>query len=170
MKAEEFPELPDGFKVWADADSLSKAVRKIIVHAAKKYSFQLIFVANRDITLDSGPANFLMVVCPNLPGAADDFIASKCDENSLVITRDLPFAKRILDMGIPVMNDRGTLFDEKKLSRMLEERELHLQMAALGLSKSAGKSAGLSGDMVHKFTDTFYSFLRQKGIMDISKN
>jgi len=164
MRPEEFQELPEGFKVWADADSLSPSVRKVILRATRKYGFQTIFVANRSIEGGENTPGFLMVVCPPSEGAADDFIASRCDANSLVITRDLPFAKRVMDMGVPVMNDRGTLFDERKLARMLEERELHLQMTALGLSKSAKTSSGLNGEMVHKFTDTFYGFLRQKGL------
>ncbi len=163
MRPEEFSESDAGFKIWADADSLSKSIRKIILRASRKYSFKAIFVANRAIVDDSDSENVIMVICPADEGAADDFIASKCDGNSLVITRDLPFARRLMDSGIPVMNDRGILFDERILSRMLEERELHLQMASLGLSKSS-KSSGLDDEMIRKFTDTFYSFLRQKGI------
>lgn len=149
------------FKIWLDADSCPAVVRRIIQKNARTNSVPLVFVANHEIPFDFECNLFSMVVCPKTSGSADDYIVENICSEDVAVTRDLPLAKRLLEKGCSVMNDRGTLFDEKKLEYMLEERELSLQMASLGI-RSGGCSGGFGKDDIKNFADCFCSLIRKK--------
>lgn len=75
-----------------------------------------------------------MVICPKTAGSADDYIVAHSILSDLVITRDIPLAKRLIDKNTTVINDRGLLFDSKNIVRMLKDRELNLQLSAIGVN------------------------------------
>ena len=154
-------DLKSGFRVWLDADSCPAVVRKIILKNSTNNSVPVVFVANRNIPVDFESELFSMVVCPKKSGAADEYIVSHIDPNDVAVTRDLPLAGRLLEKGCTVMNDRGTLFDRKKIDYMLEERELSMQMASLGI-RTGGRSDGFGKDDVKKFADCFCSLIRKR--------
>lgn len=149
------------FKIWVDADSCPAVVRKLILKNAQTHKVPVIFVANRPIPFDFESPLFTMVVCPKESGAADDYIFSNSSENDFAVTRDLPLAKRLLDKCLVVMNDRGVLFDQRNLKSMLEERELSMQMAALGI-RTGGTDGGFGKKEIQKFADLFCGLLRKK--------
>jgi len=153
--------LSTDFRVWLDADSCPAVVRKIILKTSHTNSVPVVFVANHEIPFDFESELFSMIVCANESGAADNYIVENIKKTDVAVTRDLPLAKRLLDKGCSVMNDRGILFDEKKISYMLEERELSMQMAALGI-KNGGKSSGFGKEEIKKFADCFCSVIRKK--------
>lgn len=149
------------FTVWLDADSCPAVVRKILLKNSITNNVPVIFVANRNIPADIESELFSMVVCSAEHGSADDYIVSHIATDDVAVTRDLPLAKRLLEKGCTVMNDRGTLFDERKLKEMLEERELSMQMAALGI-RTGGTSGGFGKEEIKKFADRFCNLLRSR--------
>ena len=149
------------FKIWVDADSCPSLVRKIILKTAASNTVPVVFVANRKIPFDFENKLFSMVVCPKKSGAADDYICNNIEENDIAVTRDLPLADRLLKKSISVMNDRGILFDRKTLDYMLEERELSMQMQALGI-RNGSDFGGFSRDDVKKFADCFCPMVRKR--------
>lgn len=154
-------QIDSTFKIWLDADSCPAVVRRIILKSAKTNNVPVIYVANREIPFDFEDPLFSMVVCPKEKGSADEYIVANIAVNDVAVTRDIPLAGRLVDKGCCVMNDRGTLFDKKKVADMLEERNLSLQMAALGI-KTGGKSSGFGKEEIKKFADCFCSVVRKK--------
>ena len=140
-------------RVIVDADSCPARVRKWLSARTKELSLELIFVANRNIEPENPGKNFLMVVCPKEDQAADRWILDSAAEFDIVVTRDLPLANSLLEKNIRVMNDRGTLWDKEKIRRPLKERELSMQMAALGLGTK--RRDGYGNQEFKAFTECF---------------
>ncbi|MGN0729156.1 DUF188 domain-containing protein [Treponema sp.] len=131
--------------IFVDADSCEKNAREFTLRAAEKKGTKVVFAANKDIQAPFKSSLFKMQICPKEKDSADNFIAENAAIGDIVITRDLLLAERILKRGITVMNDKGTVFTEKKLDYMLEERALSLQMKSLGVSTGGkGKCYGKS--------------------------
>ncbi len=93
-------------KIFVDADSCNfkiiKFLQKFILHNKSK----LIVVSNKFFSLEI-TENVALEVVDNV----DSFILNLADRYSLVITRDIFFAKLLLDLGVKVMNDEGRIFD-----------------------------------------------------------
>lgn len=127
--------------IWVDADSFPAQAKKTLLKAAKRREIPLTFVANRIIPFTVESPLFTMQVCPNNPGAADDFIAENAAPGDLVATRDIPLAKRLVQKGVTTINDRGIEFDRENVDTMLKERELSMQWTNLGISTGGRKSS-----------------------------
>lgn len=78
-----------------------------------------------------------MIVCEKGENAADNYIVENAENTALVITRDLPLAQRLLEKNISVMNDRGVIFTKENIIPMLKDRELAMQLAAIGVNTGA---------------------------------
>ena len=130
-------------KIWVDADSCPSPIRKIVLQKASEKNMPIEFAANRNIEPAFEYLNFSMHVCDSKEGAADDYIVENAQKDDIVVTRDIPLAKRLLQNNISVINDRGVRFTEDNIHHMMEERELHMQMISLGIApKGNWKSFG----------------------------
>ncbi|HSV56623.1 MAG TPA: DUF188 domain-containing protein [Magnetospirillaceae bacterium] len=132
--------------IWADADSLPRAVREILgrraaAHRAaqspgkpggKAVEVRVVLVANRSIL--APPGTELMIVEGSGAEAVDDRIVAMAVSGDLVVTRDIPLAARLAGAGLAVLNDRGTEWTE---DTALERQSLRDFMAGL-------RSAGLA--------------------------
>lgn len=121
------------FKIWVDADSFPKTARDFSVQSAKSNEIPIIFVANHEIKNKIDFSAFEMKIVEKTPGAADDFICENAGKNDIVLTRDLPFASRLVEKKITVMNDRGIKFTKGNIEDRLREREFSLNLSAIGL-------------------------------------
>jgi len=117
---------------WIDADSCPRQVRDLVCRAAKRVGTDVNFVANRKIPFDPAPGH-RMIVCDATPDAADDYIHDNVGENDLVITRDIPLAKRLVTKNIRVINDRGTVYTETNINERLSMRNLMLDLYNNGI-------------------------------------
>lgn len=119
--------------LWVDADSCPVRVRELIARTGKRLSLPVIFVANREIPRpEEGPVD--MIVSEATPDAADDYIVDNCGNGDLVITRDIPLAKRLVDNTITVINDRGTVYNEQNINERLSMRNFMLELCNNGLT------------------------------------
>lgn len=125
--------MSGGARVLVDADSCPLLVREYLISYTRKLNVKLIFVANKIIPASGAGENFSMQICPEESGAADNWILQNCAEYDIIVTRDIPLAAALLEKGIRVMNDRGTLFSAENIVRKLKERELGIQMGELGI-------------------------------------
>ena len=125
------------FSVWIDADSCPRQVREFVFRRTKKHSVPLFFVANREIPL---PAGAQMIICEPMAQAADDYIFAHCNTDDIIITRDIPFAARLQEKPVRVMNDRGTVFTKENIGERLSERNFMLNLAEIGLGNDRKKS------------------------------
>lgn len=124
-------------KIWIDADNCPSKAKKIILSKAIEKSIKVTLVANRPIPFDAENPLFEMIVCEKQENAADDYIVNNAQKDELVVTRDLPFAERLVEKNITVMNDRGLVFDRQNLIPLLKDRELALNLAAIGVNRGA---------------------------------
>lgn len=150
------------FSVWLDADSFPAKARSFAVsHAASKSVF-VFFVANHEIKSEK---NVQMILCNKEKDAADDYIFSHCNENDIVLTRDILFAARLVDKGIKVMNDRGLIFTKDNILDKLREREFSLNMAEIGLGGGKGNYYGEKE--LKKFSTVFTEELQKHIIAEM---
>ena len=145
------------FTIWVDADSCPAPVRKHVISFSTKNVVPVCFVANRALpslpTAEQAPL-VTMQLCAQEAQAADDYIFAHCKQHDAVITRDIPFAARLVARGIVAMNDRGTCFTKENIGERLSERNFNLNLAELGLA-GGGKKASYSEKAFKKFADCF---------------
>lgn len=119
--------------VWVDADSCPRQVRDIVVRAARRTGVRAVFVANRQVPgLDTGNVEF--VLCPPGQDAADDHIVLNARPGDLAITRDIPLAARLVEAGVPALNDRGAVYTRENVRERLSVRNFMVGLAMSGLS------------------------------------
>jgi uncharacterized protein YaiI (UPF0178 family) len=117
-------------KILVDADSCPKAARDLAVRRAAKLKLRIIFAANRVIP---GIGNAEMEICPNRENSADDRIVELSQEGDIVITRDVPLAKRLVEKGTSALDDRGRVFTRDNINEMLSLRNFSVSLAENGL-------------------------------------
>jgi len=124
-------------KILVDADSCPKAARDLAVRRAAKLKLRVIFAANRPIP-DAGNAE--MEVCPNRENSADDRLVELSQEGDIVITRDVPLAKRLVEKGASALDDRGRIFTRDNINETLSLRNFTVALAenGLGIERKAG--------------------------------
>ncbi|WP_215539069.1 DUF188 domain-containing protein [Borreliella bavariensis] len=110
-------------KIFVDADSCNfkiiKFLQKFILHNQSK----LIVVSNKFLSLEKTENVFLEVV-----DDVDAFILNLADRYSLVITRDIFFAKLLLDLGVKVMNDEGQIFNINNINYLYFRSKINLNL------------------------------------------
>lgn len=149
-------------RIWVDADSFPAKARELLLKTAASKQIPVIYVANHDIAFGTQSPLFEMRICPQTPGAADDCIADGCGPCDIVATRDIPLAARLVDKGIRVINDRGVCYDKRTVEKRLKERELSMQMEALGLHKGHSHG-GYGGKDLDAFGKCLHSVLSSMG-------
>ena len=105
-------------QILVDADSCPKDTREMILRFSDRLGIKTVFAANRPIPgiqgrSIGGEKKVIMEICPPGEGAADDRIVELARQGDLVVTRDLPLAERLVEAGIIVLDDRGTVFTKE---------------------------------------------------------
>lgn len=120
------------FSLWVDADSCPAPARDIIIRFSKRLSLECWFVANRVISIPKAD-NFHMIVTDTGKDAADDYIVMNIGQNDIAITRDIPFAARLVEKNIVIINDRGTLYTSENITERLSLRNFNLSLYETGI-------------------------------------
>ncbi|WP_407428645.1 DUF188 domain-containing protein [Treponema sp.] len=153
------------FRIWVDADSFPKKARESLISITKTNSVSVIFVSNRPIPFSPSDNHISMIISKNEKGSADDYIFENAKENDIVVTRDIPFASRLIEKSICVMNDRGIIFNKDNIEDRLREREFSLNLAEIGLG---GKKENYYSDKeLKKFTQVFSQELQKHITIEI---
>lgn len=119
--------------IWVDADSCPRAVRDIVVRAARRTKVAAIFVANRPVPgIAADSPSFLL--CPQGADAADDLIVERSSPGDLAVTRDIPLAARLVAAGVRAVNDRGTTYTAENVRERLSLRNFMMELNANGIS------------------------------------
>jgi len=117
-------------KILIDADSCPKAARDLVIRRAGKQNIKLILAANRAIPCTK---DVQMEVCSKDENAADDRIVELAENGDLVITRDVPLAKRLIEKKVNIIDDRGRIFNENNINELLSLRNFKVSLADNGL-------------------------------------
>jgi uncharacterized protein YaiI (UPF0178 family) len=81
-----------------------------------------------------------MEICPPTENAADNRIVELAEKGDLVICRDIPLAKRLVEKDVAVIDDRGRIFTRENIGELLSLRNFMVGLAenGLGIERSAG--------------------------------
>jgi len=148
-------------KIYVDADSCPRPARDLVLKRAVKLKIQIIFAANHPIPceceIDGVITKAQMEICPNTENSADDRIVELCEKNDLVITRDVPLAKRLVEKEAYVMDDRGRVFTSNNINELLSLRNFSVGLADSGLGME--RIANYSKKELKTFADSLDRFL-----------
>jgi uncharacterized protein YaiI (UPF0178 family) len=115
-------------RILVDADACP--VKDETVRVAERHGLRVILVSNQWLR---GPEHPLVerVVVPQGIDAADERIAAEAEAGDIVVTADIPLAKRCLDKGARVLGPTGKPFTEASIGMALAMRDLtaHLRDA-----------------------------------------
>ena len=125
--------------VWVDGDSCHRKAMKQLLDRGRR--IRLVVLADRSIpgVSDSGAE---MKVVGHGSGTVDDLIVEQSRAGDLAVTRDLELARRLLDKGLRVLNDRGREWTPPALERRIQEASLMQAMKAGGLAAARVPSYG----------------------------
>lgn len=136
--------------IWVDADSCPKQVRDIVGRAAEKRRVRTIFVANRAFHI---PRSVEMVEVPGSPEAADEYIIHRVEAGDMAITRDIPLAASLVERGVIVLNDRGSVYSRENVRERLSIRNFMKGLRDSGVYEMPSRS--YSNSEVHAFAAAF---------------
>jgi len=117
-------------KIFVDADSCPRPARDLVLRRSSKLGIPLIFAANHVIP---GCEGAQMELCPAQDNSADDRIVELSQKGDLVITRDVPLAKRLVEKEVLVLDDRGRVFTVNNINEALSLRNFSVGLANDGL-------------------------------------
>lgn len=149
--------------IWADGDSLQADVRRLICRRARAEAdaarvsgreprFAAVFAAARMPSLELGPG-VEAAQAEAREGGADDLIASRAAAGDLAVTRDLPLAERLAELGLRVLNDRGEVFTAENARERRSLRDRALELRALGLAPPSPRQASWGPREFKAFAD-----------------
>lgn len=128
-------------KVWIDADACPQPVRDIVLRAAARLKFELVFVANKMLTLPASQ-QITFVKVEEGPDIADEFIKQNASTEDLVISQDIPLAHSLVKSGIVVINPRGEVYTENNIGERISNRDLFQDLRDAGLVTGGPKQYG----------------------------
>jgi uncharacterized protein YaiI (UPF0178 family) len=108
--------------IYIDGDGC--AVKEEVYRVAERYQLPVTVVANKPMTVPSGPRIKMIVVRTGHLDAADDWIAENALTGDIVITADIPLAHRCLQKGARVLGPKGEEFTEDSICDAMATREL----------------------------------------------
>jgi uncharacterized protein YaiI (UPF0178 family) len=127
-------------KILVDADSCPRQARELVLRASGRTGIPAVFAANRPIPGIEGAG--AMEICPPGEGSADNRIVELARPEDLVITRDIPLARRLVDASVLVMDDRGQVYTRENIRERLSLRNFMVVLAESGLRGERTASYG----------------------------
>ncbi|QEK07505.1 YaiI/YqxD family protein [Treponema phagedenis] len=128
-------------RLLVDSDSCPAKIRSIICKTAKRLKVEAVFVANRPIPVANNPfCSFIQTGTESQ--AADIHILNTALSGDIVITRDIPLAKALIDKNILVINDRGTVYTKENINERLSIRNFMYKLQEYGLTLEKTKTFG----------------------------
>ncbi len=98
---------------------------------AARHGLKVFVVANRLLQVPRAPL-IERVLVPQGPDAADDWIAERAHNRSIVVTADIPLADRCVKAGAFVLAPNGKVFDQASIGMALAMRNLMEDLRSSG--------------------------------------
>lgn len=118
--------------IFVDADGCP--VKDEVYKVASRYQLNVYLVANKSLVVPLHPS-IQMIVVPNNPDEADNWIAENIKEDDICITPDIPLADRCLKKFARVLDPRGNEFHEDMIGDAMATRELMKHLREMGEMK-----------------------------------
>ncbi|TVR89167.1 MAG: YaiI/YqxD family protein [Spirochaetaceae bacterium] len=119
--------------VWIDADNCVREAREFVERAACRGRVRAVFVADRPIRTADSPQIQRVLVAPG-DQQSDRVIQEQVQPGDIVVTRDIPLAAELVEQGIVVLNDRGTVWSSENVRERLSMRDFKEEMREQGLA------------------------------------
>ncbi|MEZ5758558.1 MAG: YaiI/YqxD family protein [Emcibacteraceae bacterium] len=123
--------------IYVDADACP--VKEEILKVAYRHNTPVFLVSNQWMRIDAGPLVQKIVVSEGAD-QADNWIAEHIGKNDIVVTADIPLAKRCLDAGAIAIGPTGKLFSADNIGMAVAMRELKAHLRETGESKGHNPS------------------------------
>ena len=107
--------------IYVDSDACP--VKPEVIRVAKRYGFEVTFVANSWMRLPQEWKAKLVVVDGQFD-AADDWIVERVVKDDIVVTGDIPLAHRSIKAGARVIGPDGRVLSEENIGPILASRDL----------------------------------------------
>ena len=124
-------------QIYVDADACP--VKDEVVRVAGRHHLVVTFVANFGLRPSRDPM-VRNIVVPQGADAADDWIVEYAAAGDIVVTADIPLARRALDKGAAVLGPTGKPFTPQSIGMALAMREPNQHLRETG--ESRGLNAG----------------------------
>jgi hypothetical protein len=128
-----------GKQIFVDADACP--VKDEIARVAFRHGLVTTYVANSGLRPSRDPL-IRNILVPQGADAADDWIVEHVSAGDIVVTADIPLARRALDKGARVLGPTGKPFTPASIGMALAMRELNQHLRETG--ESRGFNAGFS--------------------------
>ena len=126
-------------QIYVDADACP--VKDEVVRVGGRHGLAVTFVANFGLRPSRDPM-IRNVVVPQGADAADDWIVEHVADGDIVITADIPLARRVLEKGATALGPTGRPFTPDSIGMALAMRELNQHLRETG--ESRGLNAGFT--------------------------
>jgi uncharacterized protein YaiI (UPF0178 family) len=137
-------------QLFVDADACP--VKDEVLRVAERHGLAVTFVSNGGIRPSRDPM-VRTVVVPQGADAADDWIVEAAGTNDIVVTADIPLARRALDKGCHVIGPTGRAFTEASIGMALAMREINQHR------RETGESRGFNASFTARDRSAFLSAL-----------
>ena len=107
--------------LFVDADACP--VKSEIIRVAERYNIKTFIVSNGGIRPSRNPLVKYVYVAEGLD-EADNWIESRCNDNSIVISDDIPLSKKCILLDAIVINFRGKILDKENIGAIEASRNL----------------------------------------------
>jgi uncharacterized protein YaiI (UPF0178 family) len=119
-------------QIYVDADACP--VKDEAMRVAGRHGLMLTFVANFGLRPSRDPM-IRNIVVPQGADAADDWIVEHVTAGDIVVTADIPLARRALEKGGVVLGPTGRPFTPDSIGMALAMRELNQHLRETGESR-----------------------------------
>lgn len=116
-------------RLFIDADACP--VKDEVYKVAERYGLHVFVVANSFINTPRVPWIERVIVDAG-PDIADDWIADQALARDIVITSDIPLARRALDKGALVLTSNGRAFTPDSIGAALASRDVGEHLRSIG--------------------------------------
>lgn len=138
------------FQIYVDADACP--VKDEVLRVADRHGIVVTFVANFGLRPSRDPM-IRNIVVPQGADAADDWIVEHAAVDDIVVTSDIPLARRALEKGAAVLGPTGRPFTAHSIGMALAMRELNQHL------RETGESRGLNAGFTAKDRQAFLQAL-----------
>jgi uncharacterized protein len=116
-------------QIFIDSDACP--VKDEVVRVAERHNLAMSFVSNSWMR---GPDHTLAqrITVTQGPDAADDWIAERAGAGDIVITNDIPLARRCVLKGATVLQPNGRILDENSIGLAVAVRDLSTHLRETG--------------------------------------
>jgi len=123
------------FQIYIDADACP--VREEVYKVALRHNVPVLVVSNSYMRIMPHPLIKRMIVSDSFD-AADDYIAERCNENSVVITADILLADRCVKAGAKTIGPNGKPFTPDNIGTAKATRAMMEDLRAGAIGENFG--------------------------------